>query len=189
MVAHHIANGMYGLIVVEPTEGLPTVDHEFYVMQGDFYLEGHRGEEGLRDFELNKMLDEQPDYVLFNGSVGALTGANAFKAKVGEKVRIFFGVGGPNLTSSFHVIGEIFDKVYPEGALANPVANVQTTHVPAGGATVVEFTPRVPGTYAIVDHSLGRLEKGAAGQIVVDGADDPAIYQSITPGSGGAGGH
>jgi nitrite reductase (NO-forming) len=130
MVAEHIASGMYGLIVVEPKGGLPKVDHEYYMMEGDFYLQGQRGDEGLRAFDMNKMLDERPDYVLFNGRVGSLTGANAFKSSIGETVRIFFGVGGPNLTSSFHVIGTIFDKVYPEGSLISPPeTNVQTTHV------------------------------------------------------------
>jgi len=142
MVAHHIASGMYGLIVVEPAAGLPAVDHEYYLMEGDFYLQGNRGDEGLRAFDVNKMLDERPDYVLFNGSAGANAGAKAFQANVGESIRIFFGVGGPNLTSSFHVIGEIFDRVYPEGALANSISNVQTTHVPAGGATWLSSRPK-----------------------------------------------
>jgi nitrite reductase (NO-forming) len=135
------------------------------------------------------MLDERPDYVLFNGGVGAVSGANAFSAKVGETIRIFFGVGGPNLTSSFHTIGEIFDRVYPEGALAEPAANVQTTLVPAGGATVVEFKVEVPGTYPIVDHSLGRLEKGAAAMLTVEGPENHAIFHPLQTGSGGTGGH
>jgi nitrite reductase (NO-forming) len=190
MVAQHIASGMYGLIVVEPKAGLPTVDGEIYLMQGDFYLQGQRGDLGLRAFDLNKMLDERPDYVLFNGAVGATSGANAFHASVGQTIRIFFGVGGPNLTSSFHVIGAVLDRVYPEGSLTSPPeTDVQTTHVSSGGATMVEFTPKEPGTYTIVDHSLGRMEKGAAGQIVVDGPADPQIFQSITAGSGGSGGH
>jgi len=190
MVAQHIASGMYGMIVVEPKGGLPKVDHEYYLMEGDFYLQGNRGDTGLRAFDMTKMLDERPDYVLFNGGVGSLTGDNAFKASIGESIRIFFGVGGPNLTSSFHVIGAIFDKVYPEGSLTSPPeTNVQTTHVSAGGATAVELTVKVPGTYSIVDHSLGRMEKGAAAQIVVDGPDQPEIFQSIKPGSGGSGGH
>jgi nitrite reductase (NO-forming) len=190
MVAEHIASGMYGLIVVEPKAGLPKVDHEYYLMEGDFYLQGQRGDEGLRAFDMNKMLDERPDYVLFNGSVGSLSGANAFTSSIGQSVRIFFGVGGPNLTSSFHVIGTIFDRVYAEGSLTSPPeTNVQTTHVSAGGASMVEFTPKVPGTYTIVDHSLGRMEKGAAGQIVVDGPAQPEIFESIKPGSGGSGGH
>jgi nitrite reductase (NO-forming) len=188
MVAHHISNGMYGLIVVEPPEGLAPVDREYYVMQGDFYLEGDRGQPGHQGFAVNKMLDETPTYVLFNGGVGSLTGKNALHAKAGERIRIFFGVGGPNLTSSFHVIGEIFDKVYPEGA-SEPQTNVQTTMVPAGGATIVEFTADVPGTLTAVDHSLGRLEKGAAAQIVVEGEAKPDIFEPIKVGKGGTGGH
>jgi nitrite reductase (NO-forming) len=188
MVAQHIASGMYGMIVVEPKDGLPKVDHEYYLMQGDFYLQGQRGDSGLRAFDLNKMLDERPDYVVFNGSVGSTTADNAFKAHTGESVRIFFGVGGPNLASSFHVIGAVFDKVFAEASLTSPPeTNVQTTHVPAGGATMVEFTTRVPGTYTIVDHSLGRLEKGAAGQIVVDGPANPEIFQPLPAGANSSG--
>jgi nitrite reductase (NO-forming) len=180
-VAHHIASGMYGLIVVEPPQGLPTVDREFYVMQGDFYLEGNRGDKGHRAFSTEKMLAEQPEYVVFNGAVGALTGDNALKANVGETVRIFFGVGGPNVTSSFHVIGEIFDRVATEGgAYEDPgkwQTNVQTTGVPAGGATTVEFTVEVPGKYVLVDHSLGRAMKGAVGILMVDGPENPDVFQ------------
>lgn len=182
----HIASGMYGLIVVEPPEGLPPVDREFYVMQGDFYVQGQRGDPGLRQFSTDKMLAEQPDYVVFNGSVGSLSGERALHAQVGESLRIFFGVGGPNLVSSFHVIGEIFDRVYPEGA-AEPLSHVQTTLVPAGGATIVEFTPREPGDYLLVDHALSRVVKGAAATLHVDGPYDPAIYSPPAP--AGSGGH
>lgn len=179
-VPHHISSGMYGLIVIEPPQGLPKVDREFYVMQGELYLEGQRADKGLRTFSMPKMLAEQPDYVFFNGSVGALTGDNALKAKTGETIRIFFGVGGPNLTSSFHVIGEIFDRVAVEGAsLEDPTrwaTNVQSTGVPTGGATVVEFKVEVPGKYSLVDHSLGRALKGAAAVLVVEGPENPAIF-------------
>jgi nitrite reductase (NO-forming) len=177
-IPHHISAGMYGLIVVEPEEGLPVVDREFYVMQGDFYLEGARGEQGLRPFSMDKMLDERPDYVVFNGGVGAISGENAFKAQVGETVRIFFGVGGPNIVSSFHVIGEIFDKVMPEGQ-TEWVSNVQTTLVPAGGATIVDFKCEVPGTLMMVDHSLGRLAKGAVGMIEVEGEANHDVFEVI----------
>jgi nitrite reductase (NO-forming) len=177
MVPVHISNGMYGLIVVEPPEGLPPVDHEFYVMQGDFYLDGDRTEKGLHSMAVNDMLDEHPSNVVFNGSVGALTGDNALKATVGDKVRIFFGVGGPNITSSFHVIGEVFDSLYPEGATSPIFHNVQTTLVPTGGATIAEFTVDYPGTYTLVDHSLGRMTKGAVGMLNVDGQADPTIFQ------------
>jgi nitrite reductase (NO-forming) len=179
-VAHHIASGMYGLIVVEPAGGLPRVDREFYVMQGDMYPEGSRGDKGRRAFSTARMLAEQPEYVVFNGAAGALTGDNALRANVGETVRIFFGVGGPNLTSSFHVIGEIFDRVATEGgAYEDPsrwATNVQTTGVPAGGATTVEFTVEVPGDYILVDHSLGRVIKGAAGILRVSGPENPDVF-------------
>jgi nitrite reductase (NO-forming) len=188
MVAHHLASGMYGLIVVEPPEGLPPVDREFYVMQGDFYLSGARGQAGHHEFGMAEMLDETPDYVLFNGSVGALTGANALKANVGETVRIYFGVGGPNLPSSFHVIGEIFDRIHAEGA-SQTLSNVQTTLVPSGGAAVVEFKVEVPGDYILVDHSLGRLEKGAAAILTVEGPESPAVFLPLHAGAGGTGGH
>lgn len=177
VVANHVANGMYGLIVVEPPQGLAKVDREYYVVQGDFYLQGKRGENGHRAFSLDKMLDENPDFVVFNGSQGSLTGEHALKAKVGETVRIFFGVGGPNMTSSFHVIGEIFDRVYPEGA-SEAQTNIQTTMVPAGGATIVEFKVDVPGRYILVDHSLGRLEKGGAGYLEVEGPANPEIFRA-----------
>ena len=145
-VGMHVANGMYGLILVEPKEGLPPVDKEFYVMQGDFYTKGKFGEEGLQPFDMEKAVDERPSYVLFNGAVGSLVGDNALKAKVGERVRLFVGNGGPNLTSSFHVIGEIFDHVYQEGGMKLSQENVQTTLVPAGGSAIVDFKLDVPGT-------------------------------------------
>lgn len=179
LVPHHIASGMYGLIVVEPPEGLPPVDHEFYVMQGDFYLDGDREEKGYHEFAMKEMTDEHPSHVVFNGSVGALTGENALKAKVGDRVRIFFGVGGPNLTSSFHVIGEIFDEVYPEGATGPTQRNIQTTLVPAGGATIVDFTVEYPGTYILVDHSLGRMTKGAVGMLEVTGEANAEVYEVL----------
>jgi nitrite reductase (NO-forming) len=179
-VPHHISSGMYGLIVVEPPQGLPQVDREFYVMQGELYLDGKRGDRGLRAYADDKALAEQPDYVVFNGSAGALTGANALKAKTGETIRIFFGVGGPNLTSSFHIIGEIFDRVAVEGASLEDqtrwATNVQSTGVPTGGATIVEFAVQVPGKYSLVDHSLGRALKGAAAVLLVEGPENPAVF-------------
>ena len=173
-----VSCGMYGLFVVEPLEGLPPVDHEFYVMQGDFYPAGSRGDKRLREFDMEKMLDECPEYLVFNGSSGALTGDKAPRAKTGETVRIFFGAGGVNVTSSFHVIGEIFDRVAREGA-SEWSTNIQTTHVPAGGATIVEFTVQAPGDYTLVDHSLGRVMKGASGILHVEGSENPEIFQAV----------
>lgn len=176
-VGMHVANGMYGLIFVQPKEGLPKVDREYYVMQGDFYTTGRYGEEGLQPFSMEQAIAEHPAYVVFNGAVGSLVGDNALKAKTGETVRLFFGVGGPNLTSSFHVIGEIFDRVFMEGGTAVKQENVQTTMVPAGGSTIVDFHVEVPGTYILVDHSLLRaFNKGALGMLKVEGGDNKAVY-------------
>ena len=174
-VGMHIGNGMYGLVLVEPKEGLPKVDKEFYIVQGDFYTKGKYGEPGLQPFDMDKAIREDADYVVFNGHVGAIAGDNALKAKVGETVRMYVGNGGPNLVSSFHVIGEIFDKVYVEGGkLINE--NVQSTLIPAGGAAMIEFKVDIPGSFTIVDHSIFRaFNKGALGQLVVEGEDHPEI--------------
>ncbi len=176
-VATHIANGMYGLILVEPKGGLPHVDHEFYVMQSELYAGDPKPGSKVLPFDHAAGLAERPRYVVFDGKVGALTGAGALHAKTGETVRIFFGDIGPNLISSFHVIGEHFDHVYREGDLVSPPAHdLQTTLVPAGGATVVDFGLTVPGTYKLVDHAIFRVEQGALGQLVVKGDPRPDIY-------------
>ena len=169
-VAMHVGNGMYGMILVEPKEGLPKVDHEYYLMQGDFYTRGRNGEQGLQPFSMEKVIDEKPEYIVFNGSVGSTVGDKALTAKVGETVRLFVGDGGPNVASSFHAIGQIFDSVYPEGDLSAPAHNVQTTTIPAGGAAIVEFKMSVPGTFILVDHSLERaFNRGALAQLKVTG--------------------
>lgn len=175
-VGIHIANGMYGLILVEPEDGLPEVDREYYVMQGEFYTQGGYMEPGLQPFDMDKAMDENPDYVVFNGAVGSLTGENALKAEAGETVRLFVGNGGPNLTSSFHVIGEIFDNVYAEAGTAVS-HNVQTTSIPAGGAAITEYRVDVPGDFILVDHAIFRaFNKGALGMMEVSGEQDLAIF-------------
>jgi nitrite reductase (NO-forming) len=175
-VGMHVANGMYGMILVEPPEGLSKVDHEYYVMQGDFYTAGKYREKGLQSFDMEKAIDERPTYVLFNGAEGALTGDKALTAKTNETVRLFVGNGGPNLVSSFHVIGAIFDKVRYEGG-SNFQKNVQTTLIPAGGAAVVEYRTKVPGSYVMVDHSIFRaFNKGALAIMKVEGKEDKAVY-------------
>ena len=186
MVAHHIANGMYGLMLVEPEGGLPPVDREFYVMQGEIYTEAPFGQRGSQEFSVEKLLNERPEYFVFNGSVGALSKLHPLEAKVGETVRIFFGVGGPNFTSSFHVIGEIFDRVYNLGGVLNePLRGVQTVLVPAGGAVITEFKVDVPGNYILVDHALSRAERGLAGILHVEGPPNPEIFDGkVEPGGG-----
>jgi nitrite reductase (NO-forming) len=175
-VGMHVANGMYGLILIEPPEGLTPVDEEFYVMQGDFYTVGKYREKGHQAFDMQKAIDENATYVLFNGAESALTGPRALKAKTGQHIRMFVGNGGPNLISSFHLIGEIFDKVQYEGG-THFQENVQTTLIPAGGAVTVEFNTEVPGNYVLVDHSIFRaFNKGAVAILEVSGEQRPEIY-------------
>jgi nitrite reductase (NO-forming) len=178
-IGHHISSGMYGLILVEPEGGLPPVDKEFYVMQGELYTAQPFGTQGHLDFSHDKMLGEDAEYFTFNGAAGALTlDEYALRTEVGETVRIYFGVGGPNAISSFHVIGEIFDRVYDQASLtAAPLTDVQTTLVPPGGATMVEFKMDVPGRYILVDHALSRAERGLAGYLYAEGEENPAIFQ------------
>ncbi|MBX2930351.1 MAG: nitrite reductase, copper-containing [Chitinophagaceae bacterium] len=177
-VPMHIGNGMYGLILVEPEGGLPKVDREYYIMQGDFYTKASTAKKGLYEFDNDKAVAENPDYVLFNGKKGSLLGANMLTAKVGETVRLFVGNGGPNLTSSFHVIGEIFDNVYLEGG-SKVSHNIQTTMIPAGGSAIVEFKCEVPGEFVLVDHSLSRaFNKGAIGKLKVTGDANPKVFKA-----------
>lgn len=177
-VANHMTHGMYGLILVEPEEGMEAVDREFYVMQGEYYSTGGMGRAGLQLFDAQAMLDGRPTYVTFNGRVEGI--ADHMQAKTGETVRIYFGNGGVNLSSSFHVIGEIFDAVYPEASLTSaPHTDVQTTLVPAGGATVTEFRLDVPGNYILVDHALARVDKGAWGKLIVSGEERLDIFDGV----------
>ena len=178
-VTMHIANGMYGLILVEPAGGLPKVDREYYIMQSEFYTKGKTDEKGLQDFDQDKGVDENPTYVVFNGKKNALMGDKMLEAKVGETVRLYVGNAGPNLASSFHVIGEIFDRVYVEGG-SKINENVQTTLIPAGGAVIVEFKVEEPGEYVLVDHSIFRaFNKGAIGILKVTGEKNPQVFNKV----------
>ena len=190
MAAQHIANGMYGMILVEPEGGLSKVDREFYVMQGELYTEQAHGTEGLNTESIDKLLDEKPEYYVFNGAADALAN-KPLKAKQGENVRIFFGVGGPNKTSSFHVIGEIFDKAYPLASVTSaPMTDVQTITVPPGGAAITDFKVEVPGTYVLVDHALSRLQRGLKGLLQVEGTERADLFIPHQKDDGAAnGGH
>ncbi len=180
---HHIAQGMYGAIVVEPVGGLPPVDREFYVMQGDWYTVGRFGSQGHQVFSSEKALAEQPEYFTLNGHVSALTALYPLHAEVGETVRVFFGVGGPNVGSNFHIIGEIFDKVY-SGSPETFTANEEAWYVPPGSVSTFEMHLDEPGRYLLVDHALYRTQKGAAGYLDVTGEWDPEVYMPEAGGEG-----
>lgn len=179
-VPAHISHGMFGGILVDPSTPLPAVDHEWYVVQSEYYLAQGRG---VRDLDRAALRDEVPTHVVFNGAVGALTDDNALQMQVGERGRIYFVNAGLNMVSSFHPIGSHWDVVYPEAALMNaPLRGSQTTLVPAGGGTVVEILGVVPETAILVDHALSRaFDKGAIGHVVISGDDDSEIFEEVSP--------
>jgi nitrite reductase (NO-forming) len=186
----HISHGMFGGILVDPETPLPTVDHEWYMVQSEYYTEST--EPGMAGFDREAVTEEHPTFVVFNGAVGALAGDNALEMAVGERARIYFINAGLNLDSNFHPIGSHWDKVYPEATLlAIPLRGSQTTLVPAGGGTVVELVAYVPSTIVLVDHALARaIDKGAVGQIVITGEENLEIFEDVTGGGGGGeGGH
>ncbi len=187
IVADHIANGMFGAILIDPVVALPPVDHEFYIAQSEFYTTGANGAKGQQDLDMDKLMAEAPEYVVFNGNTKSLIGDNALKAKVGETVRLYVANGGPNLISSFHVIGEIFDMAWNYGTLLSPpLKDVQTVLVPPGGAAITEFKLDVPGDYKLVDHAIIRVSKGAVGTLHVEGPDDPKTFKSLSGVAGAA---
>jgi nitrite reductase (NO-forming) len=178
-VPQHISQGMYGGILVDPATPLPSVEHELYMVQSEYYTTTDA--DGALITDRAAVTNERPTYVVFNGAVGALTGDNAPKMQVGERMRIYFVNAGLNLDSNFHPIGSHWDKVWQEGALLNdPLRGSQTTLVPAGGGTVAELIAQVPQTIVLVDHALARaFDKGAIGQIVVTGDPNPEIYEGF----------
>ena len=179
MIAEHIANGMYGLILVEPDGGLATVDHEYYVMQGEIYTAAAKGKSGLQQFSDAKLLAESPEYFVFNGAVDALTKAHSMQAKVGETVRIFFGDAGPNDTSSLHIVGEIFTRDYLLGSLTSPaLTSVQTAGVPPGAAAILEFKASAPGPFAMMDHAMARMAKGLMATFEITGAENAMLMHA-----------
>jgi nitrite reductase (NO-forming) len=184
----HMANGMYGMILVEPKAGLPKVDREYYIMQSEWYTKAPHGTHGMMQLDMQKGEDEKPTYVVFNGSAHSLMGKGALTAKVGDRVRLFVGDADPNLTSSFHVIGEVFDNVYSEGGTVANQHNVQTTLIPSGGATIVEFGVENPGNLILVDHSIFRAtNKGAMGMLHVTGNVNANVFHQIKGLAGGDG--
>ncbi len=176
-VSTHNSHGQYGLILVDPIEGFAKVDKEFYVMQGELYTAGQLGKKGLVPFDSDALLLGHPNYVTFNGRVETVP---RMKAKVGDTVRMYVGNGGVNLISSFHIIGEIFDTVYPNASIGGALEhNTQATAVLPGGASIVEFKLDVPGKYLLVDHALARMNKGAWAVLEVTGAENTAIFSAV----------
>lgn len=177
----HIASGMYGLILVEPKEGLPKVDHEFYLGQNEMYVKEPAGETTPADFDYDRLLSENPNYVVLNGAFRGLTKQRygAMKAKKGETIRIYFVNGGPNLLSSFHPIGNVWSKFWMQGSLANePFKLMQTVEVNPGSCAILEMKLPVAETIHLADHSITRTaRKGLIADIEVSGSPTPDIFK------------
>lgn len=179
MIAQHIANGMYGLILVEPEQGLPHVDHEYYLMQGEIYTTAPKGKSGLQQFSAENLMAENAQYYVFNGAVDATTKEYPLHADEGETVRIYFGNAGPNATASEHMVGEIFTHYYQLGSLAStPLAGIQTATVPPGGAAIFELKASMPGQFALMDHAISRMEKGDMAILQVKGPENAALMHA-----------
>lgn len=179
MIAQHIANGMYGLILVEPPGGLPHVDHEYYVMQGEIYTAAPKGKSGLQQFSVENMMAENAQYYVFNGAVDSITKEYPLQAKEGETVRIFFGNAGPNSTASMHMVGQIFTRDYQFGSLISPpLEGVQTATIPPGDAGIFEVSARVPGQFGFMDHAISRMEKGDVAFLEVKGPENDALVHA-----------
>jgi nitrite reductase (NO-forming) len=180
----HISRGMFGMILVEPQEGLPQVDHEFYLGQHELYTREPFGAAGLLHFDTDAMVREQPNFVLFNGMVNGLTaaGVGAMQAKVGQTVRIFMVNGGPNLTSSFHPVGNVWKRCWPQGAIASaPAHYLQTLSVAPGSCFVGDMDLPVPETIKLVDHALSRVaRKGLLAELTVGGSVNPELFRELT---------
>ena len=178
---YHISAGMFGLIFVEPPEGLPEVDREIYLGQHELYTKDPKSDQhNHQHFDYERMIAEDPNYVLLQGAKTALTAdrAGPMKARVGETARVFFVNGGPNLTSNFHPIGNVWSKAWREGAIASdPERYVQTMAVPPGSCGIFEMEFPVPETVKLVDHALSRVvHKGMLGEIVVEGEPRPNVF-------------
>jgi copper-containing nitrite reductase len=179
MIAQHIANGMYGLILVEPPSGLPHVDHEYYLMQGEIYTTAPKGKSGLQQFSAENLMAENAQYYVFNGAVDAITKEYPLQATEGQTVRIYFGDAGPNATASEHMVGEIFTQYYQLGSIASPpLAGIQTAIVPPGGAAILEVKASNAGEFTLMDHAISRMEKGNMAILRVEGQENTALMHA-----------
>jgi len=165
-IPEHIANGMYGTIIVEPVGGLKPVEKEFQIMLSEFYTkDGEKGE--TLEFSFENGLDEISSHVVYNGHASSLV-KKPLQAKAGDTVRVFLTNGGPNHVRSWQILGQTLDKVYTEGSLTSPpTENIKVAVVPAGGSVMTEFKVKA-GTYTFVDPVKDRKDKGALGLLKVD---------------------
>ena len=159
-VAAHIANGMYGALIVDPVTPRPAAK-EFIFVQSEFYLDSATTGKP-RSLSWERLLGLAPDYVVFNGRAAQYS-ENPIAVKAGELLRLYVVNAGPNRFSAFHVVGGIFDRVYVDGSQHSPLEGVQTVAVPVGGASIFEIRLKEPGDYPFVTHAFADATKGAVG--------------------------
>jgi nitrite reductase (NO-forming) len=160
-VAMHIANGMYGALVVDPARPLSKAK-EFVLVQSEFYLSPKPEGDGAYSLDWAKLLGLAPDHIVFNGRASQYA-EHPIDVAAGELVRLYVVNAGPNRISSFHVVGGIFERVFEDGSQANPLRGVQTVNVPVGGGAIFEIRLREPGDYPFVTHAFADATKGAVG--------------------------
>jgi nitrite reductase (NO-forming) len=192
-VDQHISAGMFGMILVEPKDGLPEVDQELYVGQHELYTDKEVGKEGHHGFDYEAMKNEEPTYVLLNGEKYAYAAAGRGPVEVdqGDRVRVFMVDGGPNVSSNFHPIGNVWNRAYRDGGLpedgdyeAYADKNIQTMKVPPGSCMIGEMATPVPERIKLVDHALSRVvRRGMLAEIDVLGEEDEDIFDPDANGS------
>jgi nitrite reductase (NO-forming) len=159
--AMHIANGMYGAIVVDPARPRPKA-REFVLVQSEFYLTPTAAADGSRSLDWERLLTLAPDYVAFNGRANQYA-THPIDVRPNELLRLYVVNAGPNRISSFHVVGGIFGRVFQDGSQSSPLSGVQTVNVPVGGGSIFELRLRHPGDYPFVTHAFADATKGAVG--------------------------
>jgi nitrite reductase (NO-forming) len=174
-VAMHIANGMYGALVVDPARPRPPA-REYVLVQSEFYLSPKPGQGGAHTLDWERLLGLGPDHVVFNGRANQYA-SHPIEVKPHELLRLYVVNAGPNRTSAFHVVGGIFERVYEDGTSATPLTGVQTVNVPVGGGAIFELRLREPGDYPFVTHAFADATKGAVG-----------VLRALAPGQQGASG-
>ncbi|TAL90946.1 MAG: nitrite reductase, partial [Rhodanobacter sp.] len=176
----HVANGMYGVLVVDPVKPLPPAAESFVIEQSEWYTQQVSGQ--LMGPNYEKMLEERPDEVVFNG-VAFQYRDHPLVVTAGKRVRIYFVDAGPSLWTSFHVIGSMFDKVYPDGDPAHALTDVSTYTVGPGAGAIFDLVIPQPGKYAFVDHDMAHLMVGAVGvfDVRAEGAASTAALVSAPP--------
>lgn len=184
MVLEHMASGMYGMIIVEPRNGYPTkVDREYAVVQSEFYTKldpEKRQVDGqpLYVLDTDRMRNKAPTYTLFNARYNGLVD-HPLPAKPGERIRLFVLNVGPSNTSSFHVVGTLFDRVWMDGNPDNQFRGMQTVLLGASNGTIVEFVIPEAGKYTLIDHQFANASQGAIGIIDAGGSAQSGEHNNI----------